>query len=99
MFEIRTKNYIAKVIVFNALNAYIKTKEAVALYRKACKQSKTGKIILDTIDEIKLWNKVLYAYQCKPSEQKVYDAMSKYVASVVDDIEDAEYLRWEMYAD
>ena len=99
MFEIRTENYIAKIIVFNALNVYIKTKEAVALYRKACKQSKTGKIVLDTIDEIKLWNKVLYTYRCKPSEQKVYDAMSKHAAAVVFDIEDAECLKWEMYAD
>ena len=99
MMEIRTESYIAKVVMFNVMNSYEKCKEAVALYRKACEQHKTGKITLETDNEIRLWDKMLNAYQPKTTEQKVHNAMRNYADMVLNDIEELEYLEWERYAE
>ena len=89
-FEIRVESYIAKVVMFNVMNNYIENKEAVALYRKACKQHKTGSVILETADEIRLWNKMLITYQPKTTEEKVYNAMLRKSNSGIDIVSEYE---------
>ena len=98
-YEIRVESYIAKVITFNVMNNFAKTKEAVELYHKACKQHKTGRIVLETANEIKLWHEMLRTYQPKSTEQKVYNAMLNKAKSGVEAVCDYECLQWEMFVD
>ena len=90
MFTICTNNYIAKVLVFNVLNAY-KAEDVSVLYEKVSKQVET--------DEIRLWCRALSAYTpVTKAEKTIYDALMKEADYEMDELALAEYLKWETYA-
>ena len=76
-FVIGTENFLTGVIAVRAT-------KGTSLYKKACIGKNTGKMIINTIEEIKAWAAAIGTYEAKDDkETKIVTALRKAAATAL----------------